>query len=133
MLRSLVIALGVLCILGGAAAVATGRVAQRLRAVIFGALLLLGTILGAAALKPVERGSPGPGWAATDERFIDDDNGQWCASGSSPRAGSGVISATDSSSPVLTGDVPSVQRRVATAYARGGRVSPLRRFAPPPP
>jgi hypothetical protein len=86
-LRNLVIALGVLCILGGAAAIATGAWPGAFGPMIFGALLLLGTIWERLRYKPVEQGSPGPGWVATGERFVDDDNGQMVRVWIEPRSG----------------------------------------------
>jgi hypothetical protein len=76
MLRSLVIAVGVLCIAGGALALATGMWPGAIGPTIFGALLLLGTVWERLYYKPLERSRPGPGWVATEERFIDEDSGR---------------------------------------------------------
>ncbi len=76
MLRSIVIALGVLCVAGGAVSFATGVWPGAIGPTIFGVLLLLGTLFERLYYKPVEHGSPGPGWVATGERFVDEDNGK---------------------------------------------------------
>jgi hypothetical protein len=76
MLRSIVIAVGVLCIGGGVLALATGMWPGAIGPAVFGALLLLGTVWERLYYKPLERGRPGPGWVATEERFIDEDSGR---------------------------------------------------------
>jgi len=76
MLRSIVIAIGVLCIGCGALALATGVWPGAFAPMIFGALLLIGTVWERLYYKPLEKNRPGPGWVATDERFIDDDSGR---------------------------------------------------------
>ena len=43
---------------------------------IFGALLLIGTVWERLYYKPLEKNRPGPGWVATDERFVDDATGK---------------------------------------------------------
>ena len=87
MLRSLVIALGVVCFVGGLAAFTGAGWPGGIGPTIFGALLILGTLFERLVYKQVESGRPGPGWVATDERFVDEDNrSRWSASGWSPRA-----------------------------------------------
>ena len=76
MLRSILIAVGVLCIGGGALALATGVWPGAIGPMIFGALLLLGTVWERLYYKPLEKSRPGAGWVATDERFIDEDTGR---------------------------------------------------------
>ena len=76
MLRSIVIAVGVLCIAGGAFALAAGVWPGAIGPTIFGVLLLLGTVWERLYYKPLGRNRPGPGWVATDERFIDEDSGR---------------------------------------------------------
>jgi hypothetical protein len=76
MLRSIVIAIGVLCIGGGVLALAAGVWPGAIGPTIFGALLLLGTVWERLYYKPLERSRPGPGWVATDERFVDDATGK---------------------------------------------------------
>jgi hypothetical protein len=87
MLRSLVVALGIFCIACGLVALATGVWPGAIGPMIFGALLLLGTLFERLYYKPVERGSPGPGWVATDERFVDEDNGRMVRVWLEPRSG----------------------------------------------
>ena len=75
MLRSLVVVLGVLCIGGGGVALATGAWPGAIGPTVFGVLLLLGTVWERLRYKPLESASPGPGWVATEERFVDEDTG----------------------------------------------------------
>ena len=76
MLRNVLIGFGVLCIACGAAVFFTGAWPGGFAPMIFGALLLLGTLGEQLIYKPVERGRPGPGWVATEERFLDDATGK---------------------------------------------------------
>ena len=76
MLRSVVIAVGVLCIGGGVLALATGAWPGAFGPMIFGALLLLGTVWERLYYKPLQHNRPGAGWVATDERFVDDATGK---------------------------------------------------------
>jgi hypothetical protein len=87
MLRSIVIALGVVCIGGGAVAFATGVWPGAIGPMIFGTLLLLGTVWERLTYKPLERSSPGPGWVATEERFVDEDTGRMVRVWMEPRSG----------------------------------------------
>ncbi|HEX4861630.1 MAG TPA: hypothetical protein VFV07_10370 [Rhizomicrobium sp.] len=87
MLRSIVIALGVVCIGGGAVAFATGVWPGAIGPMIFGTLLILGTLFERLYYKPVEHGSPGPGWVATEERFVDEDNGKMVRVWLEPKSG----------------------------------------------
>lgn len=75
MLRLFVIALGAASLLGGLAAFATGSTAGW-GGLIFGALLLLGTLYEKVRYKPVEAQRPGPGWERTTERFYDEERGK---------------------------------------------------------
>lgn len=75
MLRIAVIAVGGICILGGAAALVAGFPGGW-AALGFGAVLLLGTLYERVRYKPVETGRPGPGWQRTAERFFDEDRGK---------------------------------------------------------
>ena len=70
---------------------------------ICGTLLLLGTVCERRHYKPLERRSPGPGWVATEERFVDEDTGQTVRVWMEPRSGerkyvrtSGALSKTSS-------------------------------------
>jgi hypothetical protein len=75
-LRSLVVALGVVCVGGGLVAFTGAGWPGGIGPTIFGALLILGTVFERLIYKQVEPGRPGPGWVATDERFVDEDNGK---------------------------------------------------------
>ena len=44
--------------------------------VFWGAVIVLSIVYERYRYKPVESVSPGPGWARTQERFIDDETGQ---------------------------------------------------------
>ncbi|MBV9992890.1 MAG: hypothetical protein JOZ72_16550 [Alphaproteobacteria bacterium] len=76
MLRSGVIAAGVIALVCGVAALVTGVIPPALVALGWGILLLLGTVWEKVRYKPLETASPGSGWVATDERFIDDETGK---------------------------------------------------------
>jgi len=75
MLRNLLIGLGAVLVLCGAGLLLWGSGAG-IGPVIFGALLLLGTVWERVHYKKVERDRPGAGWVATDERFIDENTGK---------------------------------------------------------
>lgn len=76
MLRSGVIAVGVIALVCGVAAMATGVFPPAFVALFWGLLILLGTVWERVRYKPLETGRPGAGWVATDERFIDDETGK---------------------------------------------------------
>ena len=76
MLRSIVIALGVVSFAGGLVALATGFCPPAYVAIFWGTLLLLGTVFERVRYKRIEMAAPGAGWTRTDERFIDDETGQ---------------------------------------------------------
>lgn len=76
MLRSGVIAVGVIALVCGIAAMVTGVFPPAFVALGWGILLLLGTVWEKARYKPLETARPGNGWVATDERFIDDETGK---------------------------------------------------------
>ncbi len=76
MLRSLVIAVGALCFLGGLVALVTGLCPPAFVAIFWGAILLLGTVFERFRYKPIESATPGAGWTKTPERFIDDETGK---------------------------------------------------------
>jgi hypothetical protein len=75
MLRSSVIAVGVLCFLGGLVAMLTGFCPPAYVAIFWGVLILLGTVWEKVIYKPLETRTPGAGWSPTPERFIDDETG----------------------------------------------------------
>jgi hypothetical protein len=76
MLRSVVIALGALCFLGGLVALVMGLCPPAYVAIFWGAILIIGTVFERIRYKPIERVTPGAGWTKTPERFIDDKTGQ---------------------------------------------------------
>jgi hypothetical protein len=76
MLRSLLIAIGVVCFLGGLFALVTGLSPPSYVLLFWGALLLIGTIFERVRYKPIETSAPGPGWTETPERFIDRETGE---------------------------------------------------------
>lgn len=43
---------------------------------VWGILLVGGILFERGRYKPAERGHPGPGWTATDERFVDPQTGE---------------------------------------------------------
>ncbi len=43
---------------------------------VVGGAITVGTLLERVVYKPLLRGSPGPGWVKTAERFVDPDTGQ---------------------------------------------------------
>ncbi|MBV8978619.1 MAG: hypothetical protein JO261_00050 [Alphaproteobacteria bacterium] len=71
MLRSILIAVGALFALGGAALLIAGNLGG-IPPLAMGALLLLGTVWERVRYKPIESTSPGSGWVPTDERFVDE-------------------------------------------------------------
>ncbi len=76
MLRSAVIALGIVCFAGGLVALLAGAGPPGFAAMSGGGLILLGTLWERFRYKTVEKGVPGPGWVCTDERFVDDETGK---------------------------------------------------------
>ncbi len=75
MLRTFVIALGVLCLAGGAIAVLAGA-GGGWGAMALGAILILGTVYERVHYKPLAATRPGPGWERTSERFVDEQTGK---------------------------------------------------------
>jgi len=75
-LRSGVIAIGIIALVCGIAAMATGVFPPAFVALAWGVIILLGTVWERVRYKPLETGRPGAGWVATDERFIDDETGR---------------------------------------------------------
>lgn len=76
MLRSGVIVVGALALIGGLATMVTGVFPPAAVCLFWGALLLLGTVWEKVIYKPLEQNRPGAGWVATDERFVDDATGK---------------------------------------------------------
>lgn len=75
MLRLVVILFGVLMLLGGLLPLALWGW-PILPLVVLGALVLVGTLYERFRYRLVHATAPGPGWQATDERFIDDETGK---------------------------------------------------------
>jgi len=76
MLRSLVIALGVLCLLGGIAALVSGVLPGAFVFGLWGVLLIAGTVFERFRYKTNETVVPAGHWVRTAERFIDDETGR---------------------------------------------------------
>ncbi len=76
MLRKVLIGLAILCIAGGLIAILASASGGGWGALVFGVLLLLGTVYERVRYKTVESGAPGPGWERTSERFVDEESGK---------------------------------------------------------
>ncbi len=76
MLRTLVIAFGVVGFLAGLMALAFHAFPPAAIFGFWGALVVIGTIYERYRYKPLEAGRPGGGWVPTAERFIDDETGK---------------------------------------------------------
>jgi len=78
-MRAAIIALGVLLLAGALLAALLGaRTPGLFMAMVAGALILLGT-LAERRRKDLGEAPRGPGWHATDERFVDPETGQLVA------------------------------------------------------
>jgi hypothetical protein len=75
MLRSLVIGLGALCLLGGLIALLAGF-PFGIVVMIGGTAVLVGTFYERVLYKPAVKAKPGPDWTRTSERFYDDQTGK---------------------------------------------------------
>jgi hypothetical protein len=75
MLRSALIAIGVLCLVGGIFAMVLSRAAPGLLFAIWGVILLLGTLYERVRYKALLRAGPTAA-VRTTERFIDNDTGK---------------------------------------------------------
>ena len=76
MLRNVLIAIGVVSVLCGLIALATGLFPPAAIFALWGLLLLLGTVFERVIYKPIDALRPGPGWERTAERFVDDATGK---------------------------------------------------------
>ncbi|MDR3470350.1 MAG: hypothetical protein P4M09_01430 [Devosia sp.] len=76
MLRGIILFAGGFVLVGGLIAMAGGAYPPGLAAVALGVLTVVGTAHERIRYKPVEPAAPGPGWEATNERFIDNDTGK---------------------------------------------------------
>jgi hypothetical protein len=75
MLRNALIAVGTLCLIGGAFAMLASGAVPGLLFAVWGAVLLLGTLYERVRYKALLRSGPGDA-VRTTERFIDDDTGK---------------------------------------------------------
>ena len=76
MLRSAVLAIGVLCLVGGLLSLTFHIGPPALVFVIWGVVLIGGIVYERYRYKPIEQSLPGSGWVETTERFIDDETGE---------------------------------------------------------
>ena len=76
MLRKGLITLGVLVVMLGLAALASGIVGKSAIFVIWGAILVAAIVFERFRYKPFTRNRPGPGWERTTERFVDEETGK---------------------------------------------------------
>lgn len=76
MLRSVLVAIGVVSVLCGLIALATGLFPPAAIFGFWGILLLIGTLFERVIYKPVEQSRPGADWQRTPERFIDETSGK---------------------------------------------------------
>lgn len=76
MLRSFVIGIGLLALLCGLVALATGAFPPAAVFGFWGVVLVLGTVCERVIYKPIDRARPGSRWQRTPERFIDDATGK---------------------------------------------------------
>jgi hypothetical protein len=74
-LRSLLVILGVVCILGAIAALGSGQGSVAFTAGVFGVLLILGTVFERVVYKPFTRKTPANA-VATSEKFVDERTGK---------------------------------------------------------
>ena len=75
MLRLAVALFGAVMLLGGLAPLVL-RAPPIFALVVLGLLVLVGTLYERFRYRPLDETAPGPGWQATDERFIDDESGK---------------------------------------------------------
>jgi hypothetical protein len=76
MLRAVVLAMGVLMMLGGMFIAVTGIAAPALWLFAVGAILVVGTVFERVLYKPLVVAKPSPGWTDTGERFVDPETGK---------------------------------------------------------
>jgi hypothetical protein len=74
--RAAILTVGILMLLAGVALLAADEAAPALWLLVVGGAITVGTVLERVIYKPLLRGSPGPGWVKTAERFIDPDTGR---------------------------------------------------------
>ena len=74
--RAILIVIGVLCVLGGLVALATGAFPPAAIFACWGVLILIGTVFERVIYKKTQAAPPGAGWVRTQERFLDDTTGK---------------------------------------------------------
>ncbi|MEI9994255.1 MAG: hypothetical protein WDM91_06660 [Rhizomicrobium sp.] len=87
MLRFLVIGLGLLSLVCGLAALATGAFPPAIVFGFWGAMIVLTTVFERVIYKHMLPARPGPGWERTPERFVDDRTGEPVTVYIEPRSG----------------------------------------------
>jgi uncharacterized membrane protein HdeD (DUF308 family) len=87
MLRGILIAIGVVALLCGLIALATGAFPPAAIFGIWGVLLVVGTVFERVTYKQNQTEAPGAGWERTAERFIDDATGQHITVYIEPKSG----------------------------------------------
>jgi uncharacterized membrane protein HdeD (DUF308 family) len=87
MLRGFVIGFGLLALLCGLLALATGAFPPAAIFAFWGAVLVLATVFERVIYKPIDSVRPGPGWQRTSERFIDDATGKFVTVYIEPKTG----------------------------------------------
>jgi membrane protein implicated in regulation of membrane protease activity len=75
-MRKGLITIGVLVIILGVAALASGVVAHSFVFISWGVVLVAAIVFERTRYKRLVGKSPGPGWQRTTERFVDDETGQ---------------------------------------------------------
>ncbi len=75
MLRSVLLTLGIVLMLGGVVGLGLGAV-YALPPLILGGVLSLGILVERIFYKPLVSAPPGQGWIHTEERFVDPDTGK---------------------------------------------------------
>ena len=76
MLHSATIAIGILALLCGLIALVFAPFPPAFIFLLWGALIVAGTVFERFRYKANLTASPGPGWVRTSERFIDDETGK---------------------------------------------------------
>jgi len=76
MARAILLLLGIAALVGGLWCLRSGVVPSAIVFAAWGVLLVVGTVYERVHYKRIEAARPGPGWRATDEKFIDEATGQ---------------------------------------------------------
>ena len=75
-MRRGLITIGILAIVLGAAALASGIVRGSIVFAFWGIILIAAIVFERSRYKRIAKKSPGPGWERTSERFVDDETGK---------------------------------------------------------